>query len=82
MSSAVFIRPSALNLDDAARYCALSTATVERLVREGKFPKPRQLSAQRVGYLVRELDAWLEERPVSELLPPKNTSGRRVPCPA
>ena len=34
---------------------ALSTATIERLEREGQFPKRRQLSGQRVGWLVREV---------------------------
>ena len=70
------IRPAALEQNDAATFLALSVSTLERLVRQGEFPKPRQLSGRRVGYLVRELEAWLEARPVSELLPPPNTSRR------
>lgn len=65
--------PACLDKPDAARYCSLSVSSVERLLREGDFPKPRLLSGKRVGYLVRELDAWLESRPVAELLPPPNT---------
>ncbi|WP_367847039.1 helix-turn-helix transcriptional regulator [Rhodoferax sp. WC2427] len=76
MSIAINIRPAALEPPDAATYVALSVTTVERLVREGKFPKPRQLSGRRVGYLVRELDSWLDDCPVSDLLPPPNTSRR------
>ena len=52
---------------------ALSTATIERLEREGQFPKRRQLSGQRVGWLVREVQEWAESRPVSQLPPPPNT---------
>lgn len=72
----VSIRPGALELPDAAAFVSLSAASVERLVREGTFPKPRQLSGRRVGYLVEELEEWLRARPVSEQLPPPNTSRR------
>jgi prophage regulatory protein len=76
--SAVRIAPAALDLTDAAMYLSLSEATLERLVREGSAPKPRQLAGRRVGYLVRELDEWLESRPVSAQLPPPNTSRRKA----
>jgi len=72
----VSIRPGALELPDAAAFVSLSVATVERQVREGTFPKPRQLSGRRVGYLVEELEEWLRTRPVSDQLPPPNTSRR------
>lgn len=70
------IRPAALEQGDAANFLALSVSTLERLVRQGEFPKPRQLSGRRVGYLVRELEEWLEARPVSDQLPPPNTNRR------
>lgn len=66
---------------DKAAVCeavALSESTVEKLVRENEFPKPRVLSGRRVAWLVREIEEWAENRPVSELLPPKNTSGRKL----
>jgi len=44
-----------------------------RMAREGQFPKRRQLSGQRVGWLVREVQEWAESRPVSNLPPPPNT---------
>lgn len=66
------LKPAAIDLDTAAAFVALSPSTVEKLVREGAFPKPRQLSGRRVGYLVRELEEWIEARPVSEQLPPVN----------
>jgi len=68
----VTIAPAALDPAAAAQFVALSSSTMERLVREEKFPKPRLLSGRRVAYLVRELVEWIESRPVSDLPPPKN----------
>lgn len=70
------IRPAALRQEDAAAFLGLSVSTVEGLVRQGDFPKPRQLAGRRVGWLVRELEEWLESRPVSTQLPPPNTNRR------
>ncbi|WP_159702973.1 AlpA family transcriptional regulator [Massilia sp. 9I] len=55
---------------------------IQRLIREGEFPKPRQLSGRRVAWLVREVEHWTEQRPVSNLAPPANTSRgtRRQPA--
>ena len=77
----VTITPAALDAEQAALYVALSKTTVESLVRSGEFPKPRQLSPRRVGFLVAELDAWLASRPVSELLPPPNAGYGRAGAP-
>lgn len=70
--------PLYLDLPGVAAAVALAETTIQREVREGKFPAPRQLSGRRVGWLVREVEEWAENRPVSELAPPKNTS-RRAP---
>ncbi|WP_431226806.1 helix-turn-helix transcriptional regulator [Burkholderia contaminans] len=67
------IRPIFLSLSDTATLLSLSEATVQQLVREGNFPKPRLLSARRVAWLVREVEEWAESRPVSDLAPPANT---------
>jgi prophage regulatory protein len=40
----------------------VSRRTVERMVREGKFPPPVQLSPNRVGWQAQTVTAWLEER--------------------
>ncbi|WP_312488276.1 helix-turn-helix transcriptional regulator [Massilia timonae] len=71
------MKPIYLELDAVAGAVALAASTVQRLVREGAFPKPRQLSGRRVAWLVREVEEWAEERPVSDLAPPPNTSSRR-----
>jgi len=70
------VKPFYLELDAAAEAVALAPTTVQRLVRSGEFPQPRQLSGRRVGWLVRELEEWAEARPVSTLPPPENTSRR------
>jgi len=70
-------RPMFLDKVAVARFVALSEATIERLVRENEFPKPRVLSSRRVAWLVREVEEWAESRPVSDLLPPPNTGGKR-----
>ncbi len=66
------LRPAALDIEQAATYLSLSVGTVENLERDEDFPRRRKLSGRRVGYLLRELDEWLESRPVSDLLPPVN----------
>lgn len=67
----------AMTAKDAAKYCAMSISTMQRLVRQGAFPAPRVLGLRRVAYLTSELDAWLVSRPVSDLLPPENTGAAK-----
>ena len=76
------IRPAALEKERAAQFVCLSVSTLEKLQREGNFPRPRLLSHKRVGYLVRELEEWLESRPVSDQLPPPNTGAPKPRRPA
>jgi prophage regulatory protein len=66
------LRPAAIDIDQVAAYLSLSVRTVNTLVQKSDFPKPRQLSGRRVGYLLREVDEWLEARPVSDQPPPVN----------
>jgi prophage regulatory protein len=66
-----------VGLSEAANMLSLAMSTVQRLVREKQFPAPRQISAGRVGWLVREIEDWAETRPVSDLPPPPNTGGRK-----
>jgi prophage regulatory protein len=55
----------------------LSKSTIERQMRDGDFPKPREFSDRRVGWLVAEVDAWIAKRPVSEIPPPENTGAKK-----
>jgi prophage regulatory protein len=40
----------------------LSRSTAWRLERDGRFPARRQLSANAVGWLRSEIDAWISSR--------------------
>lgn len=71
------MKPIYVDLPGVASLVTLATATIQRMVREGLFPKPRQLSANRVAWLLREVEEWAEERPVSEIAPPANTSRQK-----
>ena len=73
----VTMTPIFLDLVATAAAVSLSIGTVQQLVRQDKFPKPRALSPRRVGWLVREIKEWSEARPISDLLPPENTGVRK-----
>lgn len=75
--TAVHARPIYADLQTVAAILSISDSTVQKLVREGSFPKPRQISPARVGWLIREIDEWAESRPVSDILPPRNCSAGR-----
>lgn len=77
MNTVVAIKPAFLDLQGVSAYLTLSEGTVQGMVRQGTFPKPKLLSKQRVGWLVSAVDAWIESRPDSELLPPPNTGSRK-----
>lgn len=68
------MKPAILDLPAVCSFVALSESTVQKLVREQEFPKPRQLSGRRVGWLTREVEEWIEARPIADLLPPVNCS--------
>lgn len=55
----------------------LSESTIDEEIRQGRFPRPRQLAGRRVGYLVEEVIEWARTRPVSGQLPPPNTGARK-----
>jgi prophage regulatory protein len=71
------IKPAYLDFSGVTGFVALSGSTVQQLVRDGTFPKPRLLSGRRVAWLVRELEDWAELRPVSDQLPPQQTNARK-----
>lgn len=73
---------AALDRESAAKFVWLSESTMDKLVQKGDFPKPRKVSANRVVFLVKELTAWLEDRPVSDILPPVNSGYGRGGKPA
>lgn len=78
------VKPIYLDALSVAAFVSLSEATVQNLVRENKFPKPRMISAHRVAWLTREVEEWAEAQPVSIMLPPARTpaaTGRKRAIP-
>lgn len=71
-----------LDIDQVSLAVGLSKSQIEKMVRQGKFPAPRQISGRRVAYLVSEILAWLAERPLSSCLPPENCGYGRAGKPA
>lgn len=69
-SAAVSVEPLIVDLPTAAAVVALSTATLQRLVRQAEFPAPRKLSGGRVGWRMADLRQWCDGLPASDLLPP------------
>ena len=66
-------KPLFLDLPSVIATTSLRESTLQKMVRESKFPKPRQLSDKRCAWLYEEVEEWARNRPVSELLPPPNT---------
>jgi prophage regulatory protein len=73
------VAPLFVDLRTTAEMLSLSESGVQKLVRQGDLPAPRKLTQGRVGWLLRELQEWAEQRPVSDLLPPVNAGRRRRP---
>lgn len=69
--------PMVLDLPSVATTLCVSVSTVQQMVRDGKFPEPRQLSDKRVGWLAIEVAIWAASRPKSTQLPPHNTGARK-----
>lgn len=78
------INPIYVDLPTVAAIVCLSESNVQKLVREKAFPRQRQISGRRVGWLLREVNEWAEARPHSDLPPPANTGAKkkRAPTPA
>lgn len=74
----VVIRPIITDLATTSAMVSLSESTLQELVRIGQFPAPRKMSGRRVGWLLREIEAWAESRPASDL-PPVPNSGAKKP---
>lgn len=75
--------PLAVDKRNAAAAIGVSETTLDLLVRSGELPPPRKLSANRVGWLWRELQQFVESRPVSDLAPgPGRTKSQDEPTTA
>lgn len=48
---------------EVMKTCGLSRSTLWRKERDGTFPRSRRLSGRAVGWLVTEIQEWMETRP-------------------
>lgn len=70
--------PIILSKAEAAESLSISVSTFEDEVKGGRYPKPREVSRGRVGWLYEEVVQAARQLPVSDGLPPKNSGyGRR-----
>ena len=74
----VTMRPISISLEETARAVDLSESQIQKLVQSGDFPRPRQLSPRRVGFIVAEVEAWVLSRPTSTCLPPPDSGYGRA----
>lgn len=74
----IMTKPLYMDRATAATYLAISESLLEMLVAKGDAPKPRKVSQGRAAWLTEELDEWGRQRPVSDMLPPKNSGYGRA----
>lgn len=62
------------------RLGGVSRPTIERLIRDERFPKPVELTAALLAFDSDEIEAWLAARPRRDVLPTYGgTAQRRAP---
>lgn len=54
----------------------LSISTIEEEIRQGRFPKPRQLSPRKQGWLVEDIERWARAQEVVEPPAPRQPRER------
>jgi prophage regulatory protein len=70
-------RVELLRINAVAARLGLSRSHVWRMVKEGRFPKPRRLSTRAVAWLESEVSAWIGARPVFDTPHPPTPRPRR-----
>lgn len=66
-SSPILPPPRMLSLAEVCGRTGLSKSTIRRLELSGAFPRRRQLSPWRVGWLAADVDPWLRTRETAPL---------------
>jgi|APLak6261663543_1056040.scaffolds.fasta_scaffold130823_1 prophage regulatory protein len=72
MKTNIVLKPIFVDIDGVIGLTGLSKTTICDLIKTD-FPKPRKASKRGARWLVREIEAWCESRPYSDILPPPNT---------
>ncbi|HOM99872.1 MAG TPA: AlpA family phage regulatory protein [Acidobacteriota bacterium] len=55
-----------LSVKDVQAETGLGRMTIYRLEKNGQFPRRRQITPGRVGFLRREVEEWCESRPIAD----------------
>ena len=56
-----------LSYKDIQNKLGKSRSTIARWVKDGLFPKPRQIAPQEVGWLQRDIDQWIDALPLKSI---------------
>ena len=51
-----------LRLKEVIQITGLSRSTIYKLISSGKFPKPLKLSVRSSGWLMSDIDDWIQSR--------------------
>ena len=78
LKTVIQVRPLFLARPAAAAYLSVSESMLDKLVASGELARPRKISPGRSGWLVDDLDTFGRSRPVSDLLPPRNSGHGRA----
>ncbi|GAB3763667.1 hypothetical protein GCM10028796_17580 [Ramlibacter monticola] len=62
---------------EVAELTTLSETVIDEEIRQGRFPKPRQLAGRRVGYFIDDILEWARSRPLSDQPCPPNTGAKK-----
>ena len=54
--------PKLLRLPDVTHHTGLSKATIYRLIKSKRFPKPVKLADRAVGWRLEQIEAWIASR--------------------
>ena len=49
-----------LTIKETSDLIGFSVSTINRLIKQGKFPQKRKLSTKRIGFLRYEIGQWIE----------------------
>ena len=51
-----------LNIKEVSELLGISVSTINRLIKNGDFPKKIKLSPRRMVFMKREIDEWIESK--------------------
>jgi predicted DNA-binding transcriptional regulator AlpA len=67
--------------DLASRGITYARVHLNRLIREGSFPPPIQLSPSRVAWREADIDRWITSRPLGQVRPPARRQNEQAQQP-